>query len=510
MTRSKDHTEKIFSFILTLGVIALLTTAVIPGVMGEPGVNLGSAGNYAVLSKSGITTTGTTLINGNIGASPIAASAITGFGLTMDPSKQFSHSSLVKGGVYAADYSSPTPYTMTIAVSNMEAAYTDAGGRANPVASDMYAGNLGGRTLVPGVYKWSSGVIIPSGSDLTLDGKGGSNAVWIFQVSGDLTMDSASRVVLINGANANNVYWQIAGPSGAVIGSGAHAEGNILTQKAITMNSGATLNGRALAQTAVTLIANTITPPTSTPAPVVQPTQYVDSTETPVPGATRNLLAPTRTATPGPTSTLPVRSTVTAYVSGDSAIYRTDVTGTGIERLVVAGTTVQGPGQGIGQAPGTVYQYVDLGPAQSVPLDHVAVSFAVPHSWMASNHLSSDNVILNRLDGNAWVAVPTTFVKTDGANDHFTAITPEFSRVAITGEFTTSTSTSFTPWITPVVVVAQPPVTQVTADAPGQLAPTQLPTQKSPVPAWVAVTAVMGTLMIMAVRSGPARKKSPL
>jgi PKD repeat protein len=237
---------------------AITVTSAPPG-----SVDLGLAGNYAILSKSGISTIGSTLITGNMGVSPILATAITGFDLSMDPSNQFSTSSLVVGSVYAADYAPPTPATLTTSVSNMETAYVDASTRA-PDATDLYAGNLGGKTLAPGVYRWSTGVLIPTSPPLTLDAQGNSNAVWIFEVAQDLTMDTGSQVVLINSAKPENIYWQIGGDTGVTIEAGSHAEGNILALKAITMKDGASLNGRALSQTAVSLIANTVTIPTST------------------------------------------------------------------------------------------------------------------------------------------------------------------------------------------------------------------------------------------------------
>ncbi len=234
-----------------------------------PSVNLGIANNFVILAKTGISTTGTTLITGDIGVSPAAATYMTGFGLVADATNQFSTSPQIVGRAYAANYADPTPATMTTAISNMETAYTDAAGRTLPDATELYAGNLGGKTLTPGLYKWSTGVLIPTSTDLTLDAQGNADAVWIFQIAQDLTMDSASRVVLTNGAKAENVYWQIAGPAGAIIGPGAHAQGTLLTQKAITMDSGATLDGKALAQTAVTLIANRINGPIPTPVIVV-------------------------------------------------------------------------------------------------------------------------------------------------------------------------------------------------------------------------------------------------
>ena len=262
MTGTEKRTRKIFSIVLTMAFICLMTAAIIPGVNGAAlPVNLGTAGNFVILAKSGISTTGTTSIVGDIGVSPIDQTAITGFGLVMDASNQFSTSSLVTGRVYAADYAVPTPATMTTAIINMQTAYVDAAGRA-PDVTELGAGNIGGMTLAPGVYKWSTGVLIPTSTTLTLDAQGNSNAVWIFEVAQDLTMDTASQVILANSAKAENIYWQIGGGTGVTIESGSHAEGNILALKAITLKEGASLHGRALAQTAVTLIANTVTIPT--------------------------------------------------------------------------------------------------------------------------------------------------------------------------------------------------------------------------------------------------------
>jgi hypothetical protein len=214
-------------------------------------VNLGSAANFVVLAKSGISTTGITSIVGNIGVSPIAHTAITGFGLTMDSSNQFATSSLVTGNVYAADYAPPTPTVMTTAISDMETAYTDAAGRTLPDHTELGAGNIGGMILAPGLYKWSSGVTIPT--DVTLSGS--ASDVWIFQIAGNLDISSGKQVIL-SGAQASNIFWQVAGQ--ATLETTSVFYGNILCQTAIVMNNGATLYGRALAQTAVTLIGNTI------------------------------------------------------------------------------------------------------------------------------------------------------------------------------------------------------------------------------------------------------------
>jgi Ice-binding-like len=222
---------------------------------GPKSVNLGTAGNFVILSKTGITTTGTTAVVGNIGVSPIVATSITGFGLIADSTNTFSKSSLVSGKIYAADYAPPTPTIMTAAISDMETAFTDAAGRTNPNFTELGAGNISGKTLLPGLYKWNTGVAITNGVTLA----GGPNDVWIFQIAGDLVVNNGAIVTLIGGAQAKNIFWQVSGK--ATLGTTANVKGNLLSQTLISMNTGAKLSGRALAQTAVTLIANTITAP---------------------------------------------------------------------------------------------------------------------------------------------------------------------------------------------------------------------------------------------------------
>ncbi len=220
-------------------------------------VGLGTAGNYVILAKTGVTTTGTTAITGNIGISPAAASFITGFSLIADATNVFATSSLVTGKIYAANYATPTPTNLTTAIGDMETAYSDAAGRT-PVPSGTFlnvgSGEIGGQTLVPGLYKWTTGVTIST--DVTLSG--GANDVWIFQIAGNLS-EANGKKVLIGSAQAKNIFWQVAGQ--VTIGTTADFKGVILCQTLIALNSGATLEGRALAQTAVTLDANAITDP---------------------------------------------------------------------------------------------------------------------------------------------------------------------------------------------------------------------------------------------------------
>jgi hypothetical protein len=233
-------------------------TTVTTAASGPPPVDLGGAGNFVLLAKSGITTTGATDITGNVGVSPIDSTAITGFGLIMDPSGVFSTSTLVTGNVYAADYASPTPANLTAAIYDMETAYIDAGGRAIPDFTELYAGDISGQTLAPGLYKWSTGVLITNAG---VNISGGANDTWIFQIAGDLTVNNDAIVTLLGGAQANNIFWQVGGGTGVAIGTDCTFEGNILATKAITINTGTALNGRALAQTNVTLNANVITAP---------------------------------------------------------------------------------------------------------------------------------------------------------------------------------------------------------------------------------------------------------
>jgi hypothetical protein len=234
-----------------LGLALLLSGA---NATAGHAVDLGSASGFAILAKSGIAAGGTTFITGNIGVSPIDSSGITGFALIADASNQFSTSSLLNGRAYASDYAPPTPAGLTTAIGDMQTAYTDAAGRAADVTG-LGAGTIGGLVLAPGVYKWGTNVLIDT--DVTLNGA--STAVWIFQIDGTLTLDSGRQVLLAGGAQARNIFWQVAGQ--VTLHSTSVMQGNILGQTAIVLNTGATLNGRALAQTAVTMDAAIVTSP---------------------------------------------------------------------------------------------------------------------------------------------------------------------------------------------------------------------------------------------------------
>ena len=217
-------------------------------------VNLGTAGNYQILAKTGISTTGVTSITGDIAVSPAAATAITGFGLTLDASNQFALAPVVIGKIYAADYTAPTPAKMTTAVSDMENAFTTANGLSTPApVVEIYAGDISGKTLTAGVYKWGTGVLV-SAAGLTLNG--GPNDTWVFQIAQNLTISNSAKITLTGGAQAKNIFWVVSGA--ATLGTNADFSGIILGKTLISLNTGAKVTGKLLAQTAVTLNASTI------------------------------------------------------------------------------------------------------------------------------------------------------------------------------------------------------------------------------------------------------------
>lgn len=226
------------------------------GVTVAPGqgVNLGTAGDFVLLAKSGITNVPTSSIRGNIGVSPITSTAITGLPLTPDTSTQFSTTPEVTGRVYAPDFAAPTPSYLTTAVSDMETAFVDAAGRA-PGVTELGAGTIGTVTLVPGVYKWSSALNITTSIILN----GSATDVWIFQIAQGLTLSTGTQVTLAGNASPANIYWQASGQ--VIVNTGAHLEGNVLTLTAATLDTGATLNGRLLAQTAIIVRGATIRRP---------------------------------------------------------------------------------------------------------------------------------------------------------------------------------------------------------------------------------------------------------
>lgn len=219
-------------------------------VLAPGAVNLGAASGYVILAKTAISNISTSAITGNLGLSPAATSYITGLSITN--ATGYATSAQVTGKIYAADMAAPTGINLTTAVENMITAYNDAAGRTTPDFLELATGNIGGRTLTAGLYKWTTSVTIPA--DITISG--GANDVWIFQVAQNLNMSNGVRVTLTGGAQAKNIFWQVAGQ--ATFGTTSHFEGIILSMTGITFQTGASFKGRALAQTAVVLDGNAV------------------------------------------------------------------------------------------------------------------------------------------------------------------------------------------------------------------------------------------------------------
>jgi len=213
-------------------------------------VTLGSSGNYVILAKTAINNSGTSAITGDVGLSPAATSYITGLALT--DFTGYATSAQVTGQVFASDMADPTPMDLTTAVENMITAYNDAAGRSKIDFLELGTGNIGGKTLSPGIYKWTNTVTIPT--DLTISGS--STDVWIFQIAEDLSMSADVNIILSGGAQASNIFWQVAGQ--ATLGANSHFVGVILSMTGVTLQTGTTMNGRVLAQSSVVLEGNTV------------------------------------------------------------------------------------------------------------------------------------------------------------------------------------------------------------------------------------------------------------
>lgn len=215
--------------------------------------DLGSAGNYVILSKAGISDTSGSVVTGNMGTSPMDGTGITNFALTLAGDSASAPN--VNGLIYASDYAVPTPSNLTTAISNMQTAYVDAAGRSNPDFTEYGAGEIGSATLVPGLYKWGTPLLIST----TVYLNGSATDVWIFQVAQHLTMASNIQVVLTGGALPENVFWQVGGT--VTIGSDSSFQGIILGATDAVIQTRASVKGRIYAQTAVTLDDSTIDQP---------------------------------------------------------------------------------------------------------------------------------------------------------------------------------------------------------------------------------------------------------
>jgi hypothetical protein len=237
------------TLLLPLVITSLFVGNVMAASPGPDSVELESAGTFTILSQTGMTNVYPSSIVGDVGTSPITGAAllltcaeVTGFAITVDAA----------GPASCTDIN---PSYLTGAVGDMGFAHTDAAGRTLPDAIELGGGEIGGLTLEPGLYKWSTDVNISTNVTLA----GSDTDVWIMQIAGNLNQASAARITLADGALAKNIFWQVAGS--ATLGTTSHFEGILLSKTLIAVNTGASVNGRLFAQTAVTLQKATVTAP---------------------------------------------------------------------------------------------------------------------------------------------------------------------------------------------------------------------------------------------------------
>jgi hypothetical protein len=267
-------------------LVAVSTFGLLAGLTGTAQaaptpVGLGTATSFAVLAGTGITNTGSTVITGDIGTSPTPSSPGAENGISLTGTNH-SNDAVTLG-----------------AKSALVTAYDAAAGEGprNSVS------NLRGGTLTAGVYNSGSSLLLSG--DVTLNAQGDPDAVFVFQVASDLTTATSSRVLLANGAQACNVYWQVG--SSATLGTGTQFVGNILALTSITLVTNATVQGRVLARNGtVTFDTNTITVPSCT---------------TPVDHSADNS-SPSPSPSPSPSSAAPTAASAATSASGSAGTTR--------------------------------------------------------------------------------------------------------------------------------------------------------------------------------------------
>jgi hypothetical protein len=208
----------------------------IPAAAQAAPVDLATVAPFVVLGGQEVTNTGPSVLNGALGVAP--GTSLTGFGLP----------AVVNGATHNNDG------VANQAQSDLTTAYNVAAGQA--LTQDLSGTNLGNRTLTAGAYRYTSSAQLTG--PLTLNAQGDPNAQFVFMIGSALTTASASSVVMINGANPCNVYWQVG--SSATLGSTTAFQGNLMALSDISLNNGATVMGRVLARNGtVSLINNVLT-----------------------------------------------------------------------------------------------------------------------------------------------------------------------------------------------------------------------------------------------------------
>jgi hypothetical protein len=288
---SSIHRSPVRAVAIVGALLAPLVLAVFswtPVASAATTVQLGTAAPFAVLAGSAVTDVPTSAITGNVGLSPAAGSFYAG--LTQAE---------VTGTIYATDATGPggsvnNPALLTTAKNDLTTAFVSASGQS-PTSTFVAGDNqLGGQTLVPGVYAFGHAATanITAASPLTLNGQGDPNAVFVFQASSDLVTASNSVVQLINGAQACNVFWVVG--SSATLSSTSTFVGTLMALTSATLNTGATVQGRILARNGdVTLDHNTITIPSACTVAATTPTTSPATTATTAPAGTGGAAVPT-------------------------------------------------------------------------------------------------------------------------------------------------------------------------------------------------------------------------
>ena len=246
-----NHLDLTRGRVALIGIAVCLVFAAIPiGIAQAAPVNLATAQPFVVLSGAGVTNTGSSVLNGDLGVSP--GTSLTGFGLP----------AVVNGATHANDA------VAAQAQSDLTTAYNVAAGQPVPPGNDLTGTNLGGRTLTAGAYGFSTSAQLTG--QVTLDAQGDPNAQFVFVIGTTLTTATASSVVLTNGASPCNVHWKVG--SSATLGTSTAFEGNLMALETISLGSSVTVLGRVLARNGeVTLINDVLSTPQcatgSTPTP---------------------------------------------------------------------------------------------------------------------------------------------------------------------------------------------------------------------------------------------------
>jgi hypothetical protein len=234
--------------------LALLALLTVPFAAQAAAVNIATVSPFVVLAGSTVTNEGPSVLNGDLGVSP--GTALTGFGLP----------AVVNGATHENNA------VAAKAQLDLTNAYDVAAGQPVAPADDLSGTDLGNRILTAGAYRYNAGALLTG--PLTLDAQGDPNAQFVFEIGAELTTESASSVLLINGASACNVFWQVG--SSADLGTTTKFVGNLMALSSISVKNGAVVEGRLLARNgAVTLINDVLTKPLcatdSTPTPIDTP-----------------------------------------------------------------------------------------------------------------------------------------------------------------------------------------------------------------------------------------------